>query len=177
SSGEAGGTPRWLRYRSSWWSASVVQSPRDVDHLVRGQPERVEVIVVLPVELREVGALRPLLAHALHLLEDGADQLRLRRDARIPQRVLDHQCARMLAVDVLDLRAHVVWRDELVDRGVDEHARRMDARLMGEDVEADSGLGGLDRNAADPLEMARQVAQLLVLEARDLDAEQVAKLQ
>src|ERR1700694_3608172 len=83
----------------------------------------------------------------------------------------------MLAVDVRDLGAQVRRRYELIDRGMDEHAGGVDARLMAEDVEPDARLGGLNRNPADLLEVARQRAQLLVLEARDLDAEQVTQLQ
>ena len=48
---------------------------------------------------------------------------------------------------------------------------------MAEDVETDARLGRLHGHPAHPLERAGQGAQLLVLEARDLDPEQVAKLQ
>ena len=48
---------------------------------------------------------------------------------------------------------------------------------MREHIEPDAGLGRLHRDAAHQLQMTSQVAQLLVLEAGDLDAEQVAQLQ
>src|SRR5438094_9322259 len=48
---------------------------------------------------------------------------------------------------------------------------------MAEDVETDARLGRLHGHPAHPLECACEGAQLLVLEARDLDPEQVAKLQ
>ena len=82
----------------------------------------------------------------------------------------------MLAVDVLDLGAHVRGRYELVDRRVDQHSGGVDPRLVREDVQADARLGWLHRDAAHQLEMTRQVAELLVLEMRDLDAEEVSEL-
>src|SRR5579864_7226479 len=82
----------------------------------------------------------------------------------------------MLAIDVRDLGAEVGRRDELIDRGVDEHARRVDSRLVAEDVQTNAWLRRLHRNPADLFEVARQGPQLLVLETGDLDPEQVAEL-
>src|SRR5487761_85233 len=47
---------------------------------------------------------------------------------------------------------------------------------MREHVEADAGFGRLHRDAAHELEMAGEVTKLLVLEVRDLDAEEVSEL-
>src|SRR5438128_2688717 len=49
--------------------------------------------------------------------------------------------------------------------------------LVAEDVGPEAWLGRLDRHPAHLLEVAGQRAQLLVLEIRDLDPEQVAELQ
>src|SRR6266545_1044842 len=59
---------------------------------------------------------------------------------------------------------------------MDQHPRGVDARLMREHVQPDARLGRLHWDPADTLEVARQLAQLVVLEVRDLDAEQVAQL-
>ncbi len=53
----------------------------------------------------------------------------------------------------------------------------MDARLMREHVQADARLCGLDWDPGHALQVSRQVAQLLVFELWDLDAEQVTQLQ
>src|ERR1700730_8079947 len=146
-------------------------------HLFGAHPHPLQVVVVGALELGEVLALGALLAHSLDLLHDARHELWLGTDAPLAQRVLDDQGARMLAVDVTDLAAEVFRWDELVDRRVDEHARGVDSRLVAEDVEPDSGLGRLHEDAADPLQVPRQLPKLLVAKAGDLDLEQVAQLQ
>src|SRR5712675_2477495 len=83
----------------------------------------------------------------------------------------------MRAVDGGDLSPEVGRGNELVDRGMNEHSGGVDPGLMAEHVEPDARLGRLNRNAADLLEMAGERAQLVVLEAGNLDAKQVAELQ
>src|SRR5439155_16826805 len=179
--GGGSGTRRGWRRRRAWWSPSRgrfgQERGRDVDHFVRGQSHPVQVIVVAAVKIREVAALGALLADALDLGEHHRDQFRLGADARVAQRVLDDQRARVLSVDVGNVRAEVGGRDELIDRGRDDQAGGVDPRLVAENVEADARLSRLDRNAAHPLKVARQVAQLFVLEVWDLDAEEIAQLQ
>src|SRR5471032_696889 len=82
----------------------------------------------------------------------------------------------MLAVDVLDVGAKVGRWHELIDRRMDEHAGSVDPGFVGEDVQADAGLGRLHGDAADELEVPREVGKLLVLEMWDLDAKEVTKL-
>src|SRR5579864_475363 len=82
----------------------------------------------------------------------------------------------MLAIYVRDLGPEVGRWDELVNRRVDEHAGGVDSRFVAEDVEPDPGLGWLHGNPADALEVAGQHPELLVLEAGDLDAEEVPQL-
>src|SRR4029077_8945439 len=136
SSDAAGGIPLWCPRVWLRWSPSAPglrvgrDGAGDVDDLRRCQAEMAEVLVVVAVELREVRALGTLFADSLHLFEDLRDQLRLGRDAGAAQCVLDDHRARVLAVDVFDLSAHVGGRDELVDRRMNEHARCVDARLM-----------------------------------------------
>ena len=83
----------------------------------------------------------------------------------------------MLAVDVPDLLAQVLGRDELIDGGVDQHARGVDPRLVAEDVATDPGLRRLDRDPRHPLHQEPEVPKHVVPEAGYLDAEQVAELQ
>src|SRR6266436_718056 len=60
---------------------------------------------------------------------------------------------------------------------MDQHAGGVDARLVREDVEADAWLGGLHGDSRHALEVASQLSQLLVLEMRNLDSEQISQLQ
>ena len=84
-------------------------------------------IVVLALELGEIAPLSALLAHPLDLGEHLRHQLGLGRDPGVAERMLDHERPGMLAVDVGDLGAEVGGRHELVDRGMDQHARGVDA--------------------------------------------------
>src|SRR5216683_840874 len=177
---------RWSWRYSSWVAVSrrVVVAIRICSASEPGRCRRplprsgpcAQMLVVAAMEVGVVGLLGTLLAHALHLAQHPGHQLWLRRDPCFTERVLDDHRPRMFAVHVIDLGPHVRRGKELVDGGVDEHAGRVDAGLVREYVQADAGLGGLHRDSRHALEMAREVAQLLVLEIRDLDAEEIAQL-
>src|SRR5438309_3882294 len=103
---------RWMRRywsRSSAAGASAaarstftssVEGPGDVNHLGGGHAHPLQVVVVRPLEVGEVGALGAFLAELLDLRHDPVDERRLRPKARLTERVLDHQGARVLAVDI-----------------------------------------------------------------------------
>src|SRR5258708_32382393 len=82
----------------------------------------------------------------------------------------------MVPVHIREFGAEIGRREELIDRWVNQHAGGVDAGLVAEYVEPDAWLRRLHGNAAHLLEMSRELAQPLVLEARDLDAEQVTEL-
>src|SRR5437879_1020606 len=149
----------------------------DVDDLLRRQAHVPKVLVVAAVAIGEVGPLRASLADSLHRAEHLRDQLRFRAYPRFAQRVLDDHGAGMLSIDVLDLGPKVRGRQELIDRGVNQHPGRVNAGLVAEDVEADAGLRRLHGDSSHPLEVAGKLAQLLVLEMRDFDSKQVTELQ
>src|SRR5258708_10202025 len=116
----------------------LVERPRDINHLIGCQAQTIQMLVVPAMEVGEVSTFRTLLPDALDLGQHRGHKLRLGRDRRTPQGVLDRERAGMLAVDIRDLGAKLGWWQELIDGGMDEHAGSVASRLMTENVQADA---------------------------------------
>ena len=91
------------------------------------------------------------------------------------QRILDERGAGVFSENPARVCADQLGRNCFIHPVIDQHRLGVDAGLVCEDFGADDRLVLLQRNAAHALHEARQLAQLLILEAGQLDAVENAK--